>query len=134
MKSLNFKILFILLLSISTQSIGQIFLDYSLKDVKSYLDEEGLIITDGWTEEDSSSFYYVSGSDKESSRFYYFDRYNKCVVYVYTTELTDYDANKYLIDNGYYKIGEVYYNTKYKVRIESNKDTPDVKYIVFTKK
>ena len=96
-------------------------LGYSVKDVKETLDSEGLIMYSGYTKTDS--IFYITGKDNTLYRVYYFNQNNECIIYLLFSEnSTEFELSKLLIENGYYKVGDTFYNNTYKVKINYDAD------------
>jgi hypothetical protein len=128
MKKLIIGVLF--LVSLTSSSQAQIMLGYSVKDVKNTLDNEGYVINTGWTKD---SIFYISGRDNLLFRVYYFNSYNECIVYMLFIDSTKEELIKFLLDQGYYKIGDTFYNDIYKVTLNYEEDS-ELYYYIWTVK
>lgn len=126
MKKLIIGVLFIVSLTSSSQA--QVMLGYSVKDVKNILDNEGYVINTGWTKD---SIFYISGRDNLLFRVYYFNSYNECVVYMLFIDSTKEELIKFLLDQGYYKVGDAFYNDTYKVTLNYEEDS-ELYYYIWT--
>lgn len=128
MKKLIIGVLF--LVSLTSSSQAQIMLGYSVKDVKNTLDNEGYVINTGWTKD---SIFYISGRDNLLFRVYYFNSYNECIVYMLFIDSTKGELIKFLLDQGYYKVGDAFYNDTYKVTLNYEEDS-ELYYYIWTVK
>lgn len=126
-KRLIIGVLFIVSLTSSSQA--QVMLGYSVKDVKNILDEEGYIVKTGYTTDDN--IFYITASDNLLYRIYYFSPENECRSYILFIDDTKEALIKYLIDQDYYKVGDTFYNAKYKVTINYNADV-ELHYYTWT--
>ena len=73
------KIIFTLLFSLFTiLGYSQNFIGNSTRDINKSLDEKGFILGQGYTDD---GVFYITGSDKESVRIYYFAKNNVCYMY-----------------------------------------------------
>lgn len=106
-KTMKTKIL-ILFLILSKCVIAQVYLDYSVKDIREYLNKEGYAINEGVNK---AGVHYIYGSDRHGTLNYFFDASNKCTeqwFYVYYS--TYKQTEEYLTsDGGYYKDGQYFY-------------------------
>lgn len=119
-----------LIVSLTSSSQAQIMLGYSVKDVKNVLDNEGYVISTGWTKD---STFYITGRDNLLFRVYYFDSYNECIVYILFIDDTKENLIKFLLDQGYYKISDTFYNDTYKVTLNYKQDL-ELYYFTWTMK
>lgn len=98
------KILLLVLLSILPIWVfSQNFIGYSIKDVWEYFDSRGYIIQKGWT--DDGKYFYLSASDKERSKVYYFTESNICFLFsIVFYDISRSDIIKILNSIGYKQI------------------------------
>lgn len=112
MKKLLTTLLFtILFLTGKSQNL----IGVSLRDCYKTLDEKGFIINRGYTEQ---NIFYLSASDNESVRIYYFTNNNICAYFAISYPGFTYTDIKAVLNKaGYWQIGDLFYTNDYKAKI-----------------
>ena len=108
-------ILILFLFLCSFVSYSQNAIKYSFSDVKTLLDNDGVVTSYGYTKGDDPT-KYLMGYDTKSIRVYYFLDNNICFAYSWLYRGLDRDGYvKALEDEGYKRLGSDYYTDQYQL-------------------
>ena len=110
------KLIITLLLSIIFLTTkAQNLIGNSARDVYKSLNEKGYIIQKGYTDE---NIFYISASDNESIRIYYFSNNNICVFFALSYKGFTYQEITNALDKaGYWQVKNIFYTNDYKATI-----------------